>query len=79
MKNYRQYYVVYEKDPKRGYIASAPAIRGCVVYGKTLKEAYLNIRTAIRECLEVREEFKKTPPKETVSPAQVQRFSFVQF
>ena len=78
MKAYRQYYIVYEKDSKRGYIASAPAIRGCVVYGKTLKEAYQNIKPAIQECLEVLEEFKKRPPRETISPAAVQRFSFVQ-
>lgn len=78
MKSYRQYYIAYEKDPKRGYIASAPAIAGCVVYGKTLKEAYLNIKIAIRECLKVREEFKKPLPRETISPTQAQRFSFVQ-
>lgn len=56
MKTYRQYYISYEKDPKQGYIASAPAIRGCVVYGKTLKEAYANIKLAIKECLEVLDE-----------------------
>lgn len=78
MKSYRSYYIVYEKDPKRGYIASAPAIRGCVVYGKTLKEAYANIQVAIRECLEVLTEFKKQPPRETVTPAAVKQFSFVQ-
>ena len=84
MKTYREYYIVYEKivyekDPKRGYIASAPAIPGCVVYGKTLKEAYANIQVAIQESLEVREEFKKRLPRETISRAQAQQFSFVQF
>ena len=78
MKTYPQYYIAYEKDPKRGYIASAPSIPGCVVYGKTVQEAYRNIKAAIRECLEVREEFKKPLPRETISPAQAQRFSFVQ-
>lgn len=77
MKTTQQYYIAYEKDPKRGYVASAPAIRGCVVYGKTLREAYRNITVAIQECLEVIEEFKKTPPRETISPTQAQRFSFV--
>jgi|SRR3989338_5787154 len=70
MKTYGQYYISYEKDQKQGYVASAPAIRGCVVYGKTLKEAHQNITVAIQECLEVREEFKKTLPQETISPAQ---------
>lgn len=74
---HHQYYIAYEKDSKRGYIASAPAIRGCVVYGKTLKEAHRNITSAIRECIEVRGQFKKTLPKETISPTQAQRFSFV--
>jgi len=78
MKTYRQYYIVYEKDPKRGYIASAPAIAGCVVYGKTLKEAYANIKVAIQECLEVIQEFKKQPPRETITPSAVRHLSFVQ-
>ncbi len=47
------YYIAYERDGKQGYVASAPALPGCVVYGKTLQEAYRNIQTAIQECLEV--------------------------
>lgn len=72
-----KYYIIYERDEKRGFIASAPAIPGCVVYGKTIKEAYKNIRLAIKECLEVIYEFNKKFPKETVKPETVKKFSFV--
>ena len=77
MKNHTQnYYIAYERE-NGGYIASAPAIPGCTVYGKTLKQAYANIRNAIQECLEVIREFDKTPPRETIRPELVKRFSFV--
>ena len=62
-----QYYITYERDDK-GYIASAPAVPGCAVYGKTLREAYANIQAALQECLEVIQEFKKSPPQETIRP-----------
>lgn len=78
MKNHVQkYYIIYERDERGGYIASAPAIPGCVVYGKTLKKAYQNIQSAIEECLEVREEFAKKPPQETINPEVVKKLSFV--
>ncbi len=72
-----QYYIIYERDEKGGYIASAPAISGCVVHGKTLREAYVNICSAIKECLEVLHDFRKDFPKETVKPETIQKFSFV--
>ena len=72
-----QYYIAYEKDECGGYIASAPAIPGCVVYGKTLREAHQNIRSAIKECLEVICEFKKRIPRETIKPEAIKKFSFV--
>ena len=76
-KQQDQYYIIYERDGKRGYIASAPAIPGCVVYGETIKEAYKNISFAIRECLEVISEFNKKFPKETVRPEMIKNTSFV--
>lgn len=78
MRKYRQYYIIYEKDPRSGYIASAPAIRGCVIHGKTLKEAHANITSAIRECLEVIEKFKRPLPREFIRPEIIQHYSFVQ-
>jgi len=56
-KSRNQYYVIYERDTMRGYIASVPAIPGCVVYGRTLQEAHKNIRLAIKDCIEVIYEF----------------------
>lgn len=72
-----QFYITYEKDDEGGYIASAPAIPGCVVYGRTLKEAYQNVQDAIKDCLEVLVAFKKTPPKETIKPEIVRGLTFV--
>ncbi|MEK7104998.1 MAG: type II toxin-antitoxin system HicB family antitoxin [Patescibacteria group bacterium] len=72
-----QYYIIYERDEKCGYIASAPAIHGCVVYGKTMQEAYKNICLAIKDCLEVIRDFNKKSPKETVKPETIKKFSFV--
>ncbi|MBU3926011.1 type II toxin-antitoxin system HicB family antitoxin [Patescibacteria group bacterium] len=76
-KKIDQYYIIYERDEKKGYIASAPAIRGCVVYGKTLKEAYKNINVAIKECLEVIREYRGNLPKETIRPEIIKKVSFV--
>lgn len=76
-KSTNQYYIIYERDEECGYVASAPAIPGCVVYGKTLQEAYKNICLAIKDCLEVIQEFNKKSPKETMKPETVKRFSFV--
>lgn len=78
MRNHtKKYYISYERDENGGYIASAPAITGCVVYGRTLKEAYQNIRSAIKECLEVILESKKSLPQETINPEVIKKFSFV--
>ena len=78
MKNQiKKYYISYERDESGGYIASAPAVPGCVVYGKTLKESYNNIQNAIKECLEVIQKFKKSIPQETIRPEIVKKFSFV--
>jgi predicted RNase H-like HicB family nuclease len=73
----REYYVIYEQDEDNGYIASAPAISGCVVHGKTLRDAHKNIYAAIAECLEVIHDFRKTPPPEPIKPAMVEKISFV--
>ena len=76
-KTVNQYYIIYEQDEKKGYIASAPAIPGCVVYGKTLREAHKNIGLAIKDCLEVIHEFHQKFPKETIKPDLARKFSFV--
>lgn len=71
------FYVAYERDVAGGYVASAPALPGCVVYGKTVQEACQNIRIAIQECLDVIAEFQKEIPKETLRRSVVEKLSFV--
>lgn len=76
-KVFPSYYIAYERDGKKGYIASAPALPGCAVYGKTVQEAYRNVQTAIQECLEVISDFKKEPPRETIRRGVIEKLSFV--
>lgn len=76
-KSTNKYYIIYERDEKGGYVASAPAIPGCVVYGKTLQEAHKNIYFAIQDCLDTIREFRQRPPKETVKPETVKKLSFI--
>jgi predicted RNase H-like HicB family nuclease len=42
-----RYTVVLEQEPDRGYVASVPALPGCVSQGDTRAEALANIREAI--------------------------------
>lgn len=70
-------YVIYERNGKSGYVASVPALPGCVVYGKTLQEAYRNIQAAIQECLEVILDFQKELPRETIRRTVIEKLSFV--
>ena len=47
-----RYTVVLEKEPDGGYVASVPALPGCVSQGDTRAEALSNIREAIAVYLE---------------------------
>ena len=42
-----RYTVVLEQEPDGGYVASVPALAGCVSQGDTRSEAIANIREAI--------------------------------
>lgn len=44
--------VVLEQEPDEGYVASVPALPGCVSQGDTREEALRNIREAIEPYLE---------------------------
>ena len=44
--------VVLEKEPDEGFVASVPALPGCVSQGDTREEALRNIREAIELYLE---------------------------
>ena len=48
--------VVIEKDSTGYYVASVPALPGCLTQGKTLSEVKENIREAISGWLEVMNE-----------------------
>ena len=47
-----RYTVVLEQEPDGGYVASVPALPGCVSQGDTRAEALANIREAIEVYLE---------------------------
>lgn len=46
--NIMRFRVVIEKDEDNVYVATAPALPGCVSQGKTRKEALKNIEDAIK-------------------------------
>ncbi len=58
----RVFDVIIEKDETGYFVATVPAIRGCVSQGKTLDEAKRNIVEAIELMLE-----DPLPPRETES------------
>ena len=47
-----RYTVVLEQDPDGGYVASVPALAGCVSQGDSRTEALANIREAIEAYVE---------------------------
>jgi predicted RNase H-like HicB family nuclease len=47
-----RYTVVLEQEADGGYIASVPALPGCVSQGDTRAETLANIREAIELCVE---------------------------
>lgn len=47
-----KYTIIIEKGQESGYIAYAPALKGCVSQGKTREETLRNIREAIESYVE---------------------------
>jgi predicted RNase H-like HicB family nuclease len=47
-----RYTVILEQEPDGGYVASVPALPGCVSEGDTRAEALTNIREAIELYIE---------------------------
>ncbi len=47
-----RYTVIIEKGRESGYVAYAPALKGCVSQGETKKEAIGNVKEAIEAYLE---------------------------
>ncbi len=55
-KNILTYTVVFDKAAEGGYIASVPALPGCMTQGETFEETTANIKDAIRGYLAVLKE-----------------------
>jgi predicted RNase H-like HicB family nuclease len=47
-----KYTIIIEKGRESGYVAYAPALKGCVSQGKTKAEALKNIKEAIEAYIE---------------------------
>jgi predicted RNase H-like HicB family nuclease len=47
-----KYTIIIEKGHETGYVAYAPALKGCVSQGKTREEALKNIREAMEAYVE---------------------------
>ncbi|MBI4135538.1 type II toxin-antitoxin system HicB family antitoxin [Candidatus Uhrbacteria bacterium] len=50
------YTAIFEKAPEGGYVASIPALPGCMTQGETFEEAKENIKDAIVGYIEVLKE-----------------------
>lgn len=48
----RTFDVIVQEDEDGWFVASVPALRGCLTQGKTRQEALENIKEAILLCLE---------------------------
>ena len=51
-----KYTVIVEKGQESGYVAYAPALKGCVSQGDTKEEALKALQDAAQACLEVMNE-----------------------
>ncbi len=47
-----KYTVIIEEGRQSGYVAYAPALRGCVSQGETKEEALKNVKEAMEVCVE---------------------------
>lgn len=67
-----RYTVILEQEPDGGYVASAPALPGCVGQGDNRAEALRNIREAVElyveDCCEAGDSACFSAPSITSSP-----------
>lgn len=63
-KNILEYTVVFEPADEGGYIASVPALPGCVTQGDTFEEAVAMVKDAITGYIAVLETTKQSVPQE---------------
>ena len=50
--SYGSHRVIFERDERKGYVATAPDLPGVITWGKNLAEAKGMIREAIELCVE---------------------------
>ena len=63
-KKILKYTVIFEPAEEGGYVASVPALPGCLSQGETFEEARVMIRDAMQGYLEVLKEEKQEIPRE---------------
>ncbi len=54
--NFLTYTAIFQKAPEGGYVASVPALPGCMTQGETFEETRANIQDAIAGYIEVLKE-----------------------
>ena len=59
-----KYTVIIEKGRESGYVAYAPALKGCVSQGRTKAEAQENLKEAMEAYVEALIEDGMSPPTE---------------
>ncbi len=59
-----KYTVIIEQGHESGYVAYAPALRGCVSQGETKQEALKNIKEAMEAYIEARRSLGEPVPLE---------------
>lgn len=76
-----EYTVIFEPAEEGGYIASVPALQGCVTQGDTFEEAVEMVKDAIDGYIAVLKDLKKEIPKErgdiVVTKVSVQNPAFI--
>ena len=65
VKKVLKYTVVFEPSEEGGFVASVPALPGCMSQGDTFEEAVKMIKDAISGCLAVLKEKRQEIPKES--------------
>lgn len=68
----QSYTVLYEADPDGGFVASVPALPGCLSQGDSLEEAERHITEAIALYLESLQDDNIKPPVEHIWQGKVE-------
>lgn len=64
-QNILTYTVIFEPAEEGGYVASVPALPGCLTEGETFEETVSMVKDAIQGYLQILKEEKQEVPQET--------------